>query len=178
MTLDPLAKILTDLGVRVDRALTFEPLLVDAFHEFAINTSDRQAAFLAQVVHESGAFRWLVELWGPTPAQRRYEGRVDLGNVEPGDGHTYLGRGLIQLTGRANYLKASKALGVDLIAQPELLGQPALACRSAAWFWKAHGCNELADAGDFEAVTKRINGGLNGYAERLALWGKAKQALA
>jgi putative chitinase len=97
--------------------------------------------------------------------------------VAPGDGFKYRGRGLIQLTGRGNYKRASDALGADLIAKPELLGEPGLACRSAAWFWKSHGCNELADAGLFEKITKTINGGLNGYAERLGLWEAAKEVL-
>ena len=165
-------------GARIDRAQTFLPLLEDAMHEFEINTPQRQAAFLAQIGHESGGLKWLVELWGPTASQARYETRYDLGNVAPGDGFKYRGRGLIQLTGRANYRRCSDALGVDLIAQPELLGEPALACRSAGWFWKEHGCNELADAGQFERLTKRINGGLNGYPERLALWMKAQEVLA
>jgi putative chitinase len=171
-------KDLCALGVRIDRAQTYLPFLEDAMHEFQINTPARQAAFLAQILHESGLLRWPVEIWGPTSAQARYDTRYDLGNVAPGDGFKYRGRGLIQLTGRANYKKAGDALGEDLIVHPELLGEPALACRSAAWFWKAHGCNELADAGDFEHITKRINGGLNGYAERLGLWEKAKEALA
>jgi putative chitinase len=168
---------LATLGVRIDRARTFAPLLDDAMHEFQINTPARKAAFLAQILHESGLCRWLVELWGPTPAQRRYEMRRDLGNVAPGDGLRFLGRGLIQLTGRANYKRAAEALGADLIAHPELLGEPTLACRSAGWFWQSHGCNELADAGDFAKLTKRINGGLVGYADRLALWEKAKNVL-
>ena len=164
-------------GARIDRAQTFLPYLEDAMHEFEINTPERQAAFLAQIAHESGHLRWLVEIWGPTAAQARYEMRYDLGNVKPGDGHRFRGRGLIQLTGRGNYERAGKALGVDLIANPELLGEPALACRSAGWFWREHGCNELADAGQFERITRRINGGLNGYTERLGLWAKAKEVL-
>jgi putative chitinase len=165
-------------GARIDRATTFLPFLEGAMQEFSINTPARQAAFLAQAAHESGGLHWLVELWGPTASQARYDMRYDLGNVAPGDGFKYRGRGLIQLTGRANYQKAGDALGVNLIAKPELLGEPPLACRSAAWFWSTHGCNELADAGNFEAVTKKINGGLNGYAERLGLWAKAKEVLA
>jgi putative chitinase len=165
-------------GARIDRATTFLPFIEDAMHEFQINTPARVAAFLAQIGHESGGLHWLVELWGPTPTQARYETRYDLGNVAPGDGYKYRGRGIIQITGRDNYRRAGEALGVDLIAQPELLGEPGFACRSAAWFWSAHGCNELADAGKFEAITKRINGGLNGYPERLGLWEKAKEVLA
>lgn len=165
-------------GARWDRACTFAPILTAAMEEFGIDTPARQAAFLAQVGHESGGLHWLVELWGPTDAQSRYESRYDLGNIAPGDGFKYRGRGLIQLTGRANYKAASEALGADLIAEPEKLGEPELASRSAAWFWKSHDLNALADAGDFERLTKKINGGLNGYADRLSLWESAKEAVA
>ena len=101
--------------------------------EFDINTPLRQAAFLAQVGHESGGLHWLVELWGPTLAQRHYEDRDDLGNTIPGDGLRFRGRGLLQTTGRSNYLRTGKALGVDLIANPEKLAEPELASRSAGW---------------------------------------------
>lgn len=165
-------------GARIDRAQTFLPFLEDAMHEFEINTDARKAAFLAQVGHESGGLHWLIELWGPSDAQRRYEMRYDLGNIAPGDGFKYRGRGLLQTTGRGNYKATGDALGVDLVAQPDLLSEPGLASRSAAWFWKSHGLNELADAGEFETITKRINGGLTGYPDRLALWGAAKDVLA
>jgi len=171
-------------GARIDRAQTFLPFLEDAMHEFEIDTDARKAAFLAQVGHESGGLHWLTELWGPTDAQRRYEMRYGLGNVEPGDGFKYRGRGLLQTTGRANYRATGEALGVDLVAQPELLAEPGLASRSAAWFWRMHGCNELADAGEFEKISKTINLGNpnspytpNGYPERLSLWAAAKQVL-
>lgn len=165
-------------GARIDRAQTFAPILEQAFPDFGITTPERQAAFLAQVGHESGGLHWLTELWGPTTAQQRYEGRYDLGNNQPGDGYKYRGRGLIQLTGRANYKAASKALATDFINQPELLGEPDMAARSAMWFWEKHGLNELADTGEFERITKIINGGLTGYPERLALWAAARDALA
>jgi putative chitinase len=171
-------ELATATGARLDRAERLLPFLEDAMHEFQINTAARQAAFLANVGHESGGLRWMVELWGPTPAQNRYEMRYDLGNVAPGDGFKYRGRGLIQLTGRENYRKAGEALGVDLIANPEQLGEPALACRSAGWFWRSRGLNELADAGEFERICRKVNGGLNGYAERLGLWEAAKAVLA
>ena len=164
-------------GARVDRAQTFLPFVEAAMDEFDINTPDRQAAFLAQVGHESGGFHWLVELWGPTEAQRRYEGRLDLGNTEPGDGYNYRGRGLLQTTGRQNYSKTGEALGEDLVEHPELLGTPELASRSAAWFWKEHGLNELADDGHFLTITKRVNGGFNGQEERQALYDTAKEVL-
>ena len=165
-------------GARIDRATTFLPFIEAAMEEFGIDTPTRQAAFLAQIGHESGGLHWAVEIWGPTPAQVRYEGRRDLGNTEPGDGLLYRGRGLIQLTGRANYVEASAALGVDLIAYPELLGKPELAARSAAWFWSRHGLNEIADDGDFTKLTRRINGGTNGLEDRMALWADAKDVLA
>lgn len=144
-----------------------------AMMEFDIVSPQRAAAFIAQVGHESGGFIYTREIWGPTAAQSGYEGRADLGNKLPGDGKRFMGRGLIQITGRANYSDVALALGVDVMSNPELLEQPILAARSAAWWWKAHGCNELADAGDFEALTKRINGGLNGYEDRLRRWGAA-----
>ena len=172
------ANDLTNMGVRFDRAQTFAPFLNSAMDEFEINTPLRQAAFLAQVLHESGLCRWLVELWGPSEAQRRYEGRLDLGNTEPGDGYNYRGRGLLQTTGRANYVKTGDALGEPLEAHPELLGTPELAARSAAWFWKSHGLNELADDNQFMTITRRINGGTNGYADRLALYEIAQPLLA
>lgn len=167
----------TATGARIDRAETFQPIIDRAAGDFDINTPERMAAFLAQVGHESGGLHWLVELWGPTPTQSRYEGRADLGNTVEGDGYRYRGRGLIQLTGRANYQAASDALATDFVGSPELLGDPEYAVRSAMWFWKSRGLNELADAGDFERITRRINGGLNGESERLALYAAAQEVL-
>lgn len=142
-----------------------------AMAEYEINTSARQSAFLAQVLHESGRLRYVRELWGPTAAQNGYEFRADLGNTEPGDGFKYRGRGLIQITGRHNYQLCGFALELDLIEQPELLEQPLQAARSAGWFWRNHGLNELADQADsFERITRKINGGDNGLTDRLALW--------
>lgn len=165
-------------GARIDRAAAHLQAIEEAMAEFHIDTPERQAAFLAQIGYESGGLHWLVELWGPTPAQERYEHRADLGNTRPGDGYKFRGRGLIQITGRDNYRAAGQALGIDLWSYPELLGELPLAARSAAWFWQSRGCNELADAGRFERITRVINGGLNGYPERLALWDKAKEAVA
>ena len=165
-------------GARIDRATTFQPIIDMAAPDFEINTPARLAAFLAQVGHESGGLHWLVEIWGPTDAQARYEGRADLGNNTPGDGYKFRGRGLIQITGRSNYMAASLALATDFVINPELLGEPDMAVRSAMWFWQSHGLNEMADAGDFERITRRINGGLNGQPERVALWEAAKAVLA
>jgi len=164
-------------GAFIDRAREHLPHIIAAMDEFGIDTPVRQAAFLAQIGHESLGLHFLVEVWGPTVAQRRYEVRQDLGNNQPGDGFRYRGRGLIQLTGRGNYTQASAALGVDLVSNPELLGQSPLADRVAGWFWKSNNCNQFADSGDFEGLTKRINGGLNGYPDRLARWDKAKSVI-
>ena len=150
----------------------------DACREYGITGSVRIAAFLAQVGHESGGFVWTREIWGPTSAQKRYEGRSDLGNIQPGDGFRFRGRGLIQITGRDNYQRAAAGLGVDVVADPQLLEERSLAARSAAWWWKTHGCNQLADGGDFVALTRRINGGTNGLADRQTRWERAKQAIA
>lgn len=140
--------------------------------EFAIQ---RTPEFLAQIGHESGGFIYTRELWGPTPAQAGYEGRADLGNTEPGDGIRYKGRGLIQVTGRANYRACGLALDLPLLDAPELLEKPMPATRSAGWFWQAHGLDEISD---FERMTRRINGGTNGLADRYAYLGRAREALA
>ena len=164
-------------GARIDRARAFASFVTDAMKEFSIDTPQRQAAFLAQVGHESGGLHWTVELWGPTPSQTKYEGRVDLGNTHLGDGYRFRGRGLIQVTGRDNYARMGRALGVDLEADPDLLATPKLAARSAGCFWQSHGLNTYADLGEFEKLTRRINGGLNGLDDRKLLWGAAKNAL-
>ena len=101
-----------------------------------------------------------------------------MGNAAPGDGWKYRGRGLIQITGKNNYRDCGEALGLDLIMQPELLEKPQYACMSAAWFWATNGLNSLADAGKFDVITQRINGGQNGSADRQALYGRALKVLA
>lgn len=172
-----LDKFAAAAGLPIDRAQQWYPDVRAACLEFGIDTPQRVAAFLAQVGHESAGFRYTREIWGPTEAQKRYEGRADLGNVKPGDGSKYRGRGLIQITGRHNYEQVSKGLRVDLVNKPELLEAPSLAARSAAWWWASHGCNELADKGDFDALTRRINGGLNGIEDRRRRWEIAKKVL-
>ncbi len=153
-----------------------------AMDEFGIGkTPQRQAAFLAQVGHESGGLQFFHEIWGPTDAQKRYEPPSDLarklGNVAPGDGHRFAGRGPIQITGRFNYRMIGEILGLDLEGHPELLDDPVNACRSAGAFWKHKGCEAYADSGDFVGLTKVINGGTNGLADRQARWEKAKITL-
>jgi len=160
------------------QAGVFVPVLNAAMDKYGIVTRLRIAAFIAQVGHESGQLRYVREIWGPTAQQAGYEGRTDLGNTVKGDGSKYRGRGLIQITGRANYAACGEALGLDLISNPELLEQPQCATLSAAWFWSSRGLNTLADLGDLLKITRRINGGLNGLADRQALYEKALKVLA
>jgi putative chitinase len=155
-------------------AVFVEPLNA-AMQEFAISENPaRETHFLAQIAHESGGFRYVREI----ASGAAYEGRADLGNTEAGDGERFRGRGLIQITGRSNYAACGVALGLDLLAAPELLEEPANAARSAAWFWDSRHLNELADRGDARGITKRINGGLNGYQDRLAYLALAQERLA
>ena len=160
------------------QAGVFVPVLNTAMNRYGIVGTPRVAAFIAQVGHESGQLRYVREIWGPTAQQAGYEGRADLGNTVAGDGSKYRGRGLIQITGRANYAACGEALGLDLFSKPELLELPQHAAMSAAWFWSTKGLNTLADQSDFVKITRRINGGINGLEDRLQLWGKAKKVLA
>jgi putative chitinase len=149
-----------------------EPLNA-AMQEFEVNNGPREAAFLAQVAHESAEFRYVREI----ASGEAYEGRLDLGNTEPGDGQRFRGRALLQITGRRNYEAVSSALGTDFVESPELLEHYGHAARASCWWWKEHGCNEIADKGDFRALTKRINGGMNGWQDRLKYWERAKEVL-
>lgn len=168
-----LAQLLVIMPYAKARAGTFIDPLNAAMAEFEINTPARVAAFLAQVGHESGQLQYVKEL----ASGAAYEGRADLGNTSPGDGVKYKGRGLIQVTGKLNYIEVGLALDLDCLNDPSVLETPANACRSAAWWWKKHGLNELADAGDFVKITKRINGGTNGLADRQSLWEVAKRVV-
>ena len=174
MTLEQLIAI---MPTAQQRATRFFPYLSIYMREFGIEGAKREAAFLATIAVESGELRYTREIWGPTPQQERYEGREDLGNTEPGDGERFKGRGLVQITGRSNYAKVGEALQHDFIASPPSLEAPDFACASACWFFASHGCNELADADNFKAVTKRVNGGLTAYDRRLAYYEKALQVL-
>ena len=156
----------------------FVPVLNAAMGHYQIVGTKRVAAFIAQIGHESGQLKYVKEIWGPTAAQAKYEGRKDLGNTVAGDGSKYRGRGLIQITGRANYMACGEALNLDLIKQPEQLEKPQHACMSAAWFWATKGLNTLADSGQFDKITRRINGGQNGAADRQALFARAMRVLA
>ena len=122
-------------GYQGGGAVYGEPAIIKAGMDAGFSDAEL-AAFLAQVAHESGNFRYIREIWGPTPAQRGYEGRRDLGNTQPGDGKRYMGRGYIQITGRANYRRYGKKLGIDLENNPELAEQPDIAARVAVEYWK------------------------------------------
>ena len=144
---------------------------------YSINTELRLAHFIAQACHETGDFCYLRELWGPTVAQKRYEGRVDLGNTRPGDGYLYRGRGIFQLTGRFNYAKVGKALALPLETEPDLASDPAISVRIACHYWMTNGLNALADADDVRGITRKINGGFNGLADREKCLERAKGIL-
>ncbi|CAF1004191.1 unnamed protein product [Rotaria sordida] len=147
-----------------------------AMKEGSINTCARKAAFLAQIAHESGELVYMEEL----ASGQAYEGRKDLGNTEKGDGRRFKGRGPIQLTGRANYRAAGKALGLDLVNHPEKVKTPEVGFRTSVWFWTARKLNTLADKNtlaSFRMITKRINGGTMGQADREKYWGRAKKTL-
>ena len=199
ITSQQLLQILPNAG---QDAGVFVPVLNTAMVHYQIIGTKRIAAFIAQVGHESGQLtrpvenlnyssdalrktwpsRFGVEL--ATAAARKPEQIANIaygnrmGNTAPGDGWKYRGRGLIQITGKSNYHACGEALGLDLIAHPELLEKPQHACMSAAWFWASRGLNTLADAGKFDAITQRINGGQTGAADRKALYARALKVLA
>lgn len=126
------------------------------------------AMFLAQGAHETTGFTHFHEVWGPTPAQERYEGRVDLGNAHPGDGFLFRGRGIFQLTGRRNYAHYGALLGVDLEAHPDMAAELVTSCEVAVLYWTLHGLSAFVTAGQLDEVTHRINGGYNGLEDRNA----------
>jgi len=175
----------------------WEEPLNEVFEKYEINTPERQAGFVGQCMHESNNFKTLEEnlnysakgLMATWPsrfdaaeaarcerkpeliANKVYAGRM--GNTEDGEGWKFRGRGLKQLTGKENYTNCGAGLGIDLVANPDLLLTPKYAALSAAWFWNKKGLNALADAGDIDQMTKRINGGLIGIDERKAKIAKA-----
>ena len=186
LTLAQLLEIMPNAGK--DRAAQFLPHINSAMLEFAIATPARQAAFLAQIAHESGSLRYVREIADGSA----YDTRADLGNTraeavrlarENGTtpGRMYRGRGLIQITGYDNYRACSQGLLGDpdmLCEHPDMLEMPTLAVRSAAWYWDSRRLNAFADAGQFETITRKINGGLNGQADRLQYFERAKRVLA
>lgn len=170
VTREQVIRIMPAAKGRVDSFLVFINRYAP---EFGITTSLRMAHYLAQVAHESAELKYTKEL----ASGAEYEGRKDLGNTSRGDGVKYKGRGLIQLTGKANYKAYKEYCGFDVVAKPELLEQPLGATRSSMWYWQTHGLNALADKDDMKAVTRRINGGYNGLADREKYLTRAKKAL-
>lgn len=191
-------------GMNSNDATMWSVMIQKAADQFEINNRLRMAMFLAQVGHESGHFKRLTEnlnysakrlrevfpKYFPTDAMaakyarnpemianRTYGGRMGNGDEVSGDGYRYRGRGLIQLTGKDNYRRASSSIGIDLVKQPDLVSQPEVACLTAAWFWFTNGCNAMADGDQITNCTKRINGGTIGLDDRKALWNKALRVL-
>ncbi len=164
------------LRARDEDVADFSSRLQQVMANRHIDTPLRQAHFLAQVGHESGEFRFRAEIANG----EAYQGRVDLGNLQPGDGRKFKGRGLIQLTGRANYGEYGRAIGreAELLATPELVEtDPDLCVDVAGWFWAKKNLNNLADVDDLTSLTKRVNGGLNGIDDRRRLLLRAKALL-
>ena len=186
--------LLVKMGATEANATKFGAALEAAMQEFSINTADRVAMFIAQVMHESGKLAFVsenlnykaasldavfpkyfknagrnAEEYAKQPekiANVVYASRMGNGDTASGDGYRYRGRGLIQLTGKDNYRACSEGLGQDLVDDPSYLETPEGACRSAAWFWDKNNLNESADAGDILTNTKRINGGTIGLDDR------------
>ena len=166
VTNEQLIKIMPNAKSRADQYVGY----INGYaREFGITTPLRMAHYLAQIAHESSELRFTKEL----ASGKAYEWRADLGNTHRGDGVRYKGRGLIQITGRANYQAYARYCGFDVVGNPELLERPLGAVRSSMWYWSTHGCNELADQNDIRKVTRKINGGYNGLEERKKYFGRA-----
>ena len=158
-------------GATTDRAQEMAIAAARWFADYGLLDSGlRLAHFLAQQIHESGSFRYMEEI----ASGAAYEGRIDLGNSQPGDGVRFKGRGPFQLTGRANYRRFGARIGIDLERHPEIAAFPSIGQHIACEYWKDRGLNALADADDLTAITRKINGGTNGLPDRRALLAKAK----
>lgn len=170
-----LTALFARFGAAPERAAELALSAAVHFKEYGLMDSPlRLAHFFAQLAHESGGFRYMEEI----ASGQAYEGRADLGNVQPGDGKRFKGRGPIQLTGRANYRLFGRALGLDFEAHPEIVALPSIGLLAACHYWRMRGLNDLADADDVVAITKRVNGGTNGLADRQAYLAKAKALFA
>jgi len=157
-----------------DAAAQIAAGLGEAFHRYGINTERRAAMAVAQWAHESDRFKTNQEY----ASGSAYEGRRDLGNTQRGDGTRFKGRGRIMVTGRANYAAMGKALGLDLVGHPELLAQSPHSELASGQWWKDHDCNGFCDRDDFVGLTRRINGGVNGLADRQSLYATARKVAA
>lgn len=192
------------LKVATGDTLKWRAAIDAALPAAGINTEARESMFLAQCAHESTAFTRLTEnmkysadrllvvfprYFTPTEAarmayderaiaERVYGGRLGNAIEGLGDGFKFRAHGIIGITGRANHRACGQALGIDLEEKPELLTEPKYAVLAAAWYWSTHGCNELADADDFEAITRKVNGGVNGQEDRVHWLAKIRAAAA
>lgn len=193
------AGVLRAIGAPQERADQWVPWLNMTMHKYDINTPRRQAMFLAQLAHESGGFRYtsenlnysaeglekvfkkyfptreLAEEYARQPekiANRVYANRMGNGDEASGDGWKYRGRGLIQLTGLNNYASYSMQADNEALIKPDIVAEPEYAADSAGWFWMVNRLNPMADTGDVRAVTRRINGGFNGLADRQEKYNK------
>ena len=155
-------------------AVKYYSPLVKSMGEASITTKQRACCYIAQLAHESAHFNTLEEY----ASGKAYEGRTDLGNTQPGDGVRFKGRGAIQLTGRYNYTRASKDLGIDLVSNPKIVSEnPDIAFKVSAWYWNKCNLNSYCDNYDFRGLTKAINGGYNGYDSRLNYYNLANKYL-
>lgn len=182
ITDDHLRQIMPNLATA--KRNLYLPFLRAAMLDHEITTPIRAAAFLAQISHESAELKFMQELWGPTAQQKKYEPGTDLaktlGNTQSGDGFRYRGRGPIQITGRDGYRRAGQALGIDLENNPDQAATPEVAFQIAGWYWTSRNLNALADQGTisaFRQITKKINGGYNGWDDRLKYYENARAAL-
>lgn len=181
-----LYRVLRAAGVTHARADRFADALRTALDAHELTSRAQISHFLAQTLHESARLKYVRELWGPTRAQSRYEGRRDLGNNYPGDGTRFMGRGIIQLTGRANYRSFTAAIrekygadSPDFEAEPQLVEQPRWAVESALWYWHAR-VEQYANGEDVRhvrRVTKAVNGGTNGLQDRMDIFMQVGKAL-
>ncbi|MEN9886064.1 MAG: hypothetical protein RL758_642 [Pseudomonadota bacterium] len=162
------------LGATIDRAEELAlPMAALASSYGLLAAPLRLPHFLAQLAHESGGFRYMEEL----ASGAAYEGRADLGNTSPGDGKRFKGRGPIQITGRANYRRFGRIIGIDIERHPEAAAIPSIGLQLALAYWQDRGLNALADADDVVGITRRINGGTNGLDDRRGRLAKVKQWL-
>lgn len=170
-----------DYGLRKDALARVVNEVSPGIHD--LRAPHELAQFLAQVLHESARLRHVREIWGPTPAQSRYEGRSDLGNTQPGDGYRYMGRDIIQITGRSNYthltqwLRGNVQNAPDFVADPEKLEAPEYLGWGALWYWSSRVPARYIEEGDVEMITRRVNGGLNGLEDRLDLYHRSALVL-
>ena len=170
LTEKQIREMMPHAGSRLDAHL---PYIVPALEKAAIDTPLRIAAFMAQLAHESGEYRYMEELADGSA----YEGREDLGNVMPGDGVKYKGHGPIQITGRANHMVCGQALKLDLVNYPRIICTPQYGTASACWFWNSRKLSKVADREWFRVTTRIINGGYNGWNDRLHYYQRNREIL-